>query len=294
MTSELRTNQISDPVARIFAWACSIGAVSFAAGFFGPLIFSKSNLGPLLGIFITGPLGTLAGALIGALRVARDSVRYAIVYAIPLQIFVIASSIFLILRRDTRPATAGWPAASRPRCDRSRGDCSCHGIVSAGHRAVVGPCRATARGNDEPSLFREPFVGLARSTRTQAFRRLNAATSCVFRPGNSYPVNSWQKLGGLSCACGREVLSRDQRNPAIFSIWRPETPAIAPIDVAGLASRRCGNFPPLPAITHQGARRLRFLRTTGAQATALLAASMTYSFTARFGPRFSAFRPLGA
>jgi hypothetical protein len=43
------------------------GAVGFAAGFFGPLIFAPdANQGPLLGIFITGPLGVLAGAVGGA------------------------------------------------------------------------------------------------------------------------------------------------------------------------------------------------------------------------------------
>lgn len=43
------------------------GAVSFAIGFFGPIIFTpESNLGPLLGIFITGPVGFVVGLLIGA------------------------------------------------------------------------------------------------------------------------------------------------------------------------------------------------------------------------------------
>jgi hypothetical protein len=43
-----------------------IGAVCFAAGFFGPLIFRpESNQGPLLGFFITGPAGFVAGCLGG-------------------------------------------------------------------------------------------------------------------------------------------------------------------------------------------------------------------------------------
>jgi hypothetical protein len=45
-----------------------IGGIGFSVGFFGPIIFSpQSNQGPLLGIFITGPLGFVAGAIIGAI-----------------------------------------------------------------------------------------------------------------------------------------------------------------------------------------------------------------------------------
>jgi hypothetical protein len=45
-----------------------LGSICFAAGFFGPLILTPgANQGPLLGIFVTGPLGALAGAVIGAL-----------------------------------------------------------------------------------------------------------------------------------------------------------------------------------------------------------------------------------
>jgi zinc transporter ZupT len=45
-----------------------VGGIGFVGGFVGPIIFTpESNQGPLLGIFITGPLGFVAGALIGAL-----------------------------------------------------------------------------------------------------------------------------------------------------------------------------------------------------------------------------------
>src|SRR5262245_19721435 len=44
------------------------GGVGFAGGFFGPIIFAPgANQGPLLGIFITGPLGFVFGAVGGAL-----------------------------------------------------------------------------------------------------------------------------------------------------------------------------------------------------------------------------------
>jgi hypothetical protein len=44
------------------------GGAGFSAGFFGPMIFDPgANQGPMLGIFITGPLGSLAGAAAGAI-----------------------------------------------------------------------------------------------------------------------------------------------------------------------------------------------------------------------------------
>ena len=66
-TDSDRTN----PSMRIIATALKVGVVSFAVGFIGPLLFfSDANLGPLLGIFVTGPVGTLVGALIGIVRSA--------------------------------------------------------------------------------------------------------------------------------------------------------------------------------------------------------------------------------
>jgi hypothetical protein len=45
------------------------GAVGFSAGFFGPMIFAPgANQGPLLGIFITGPLGLMLGGAGGAIH----------------------------------------------------------------------------------------------------------------------------------------------------------------------------------------------------------------------------------
>ena len=53
--------------------AAVAGAISFAVGFIAPVFLSNSNLGPLLGVFVTGPLGAIAGALWGIVRVARRS-----------------------------------------------------------------------------------------------------------------------------------------------------------------------------------------------------------------------------
>jgi hypothetical protein len=45
-----------------------IGSIGFISGFLGPMIFSpSSNLGPLLGIFITGPIGFLIGLVGGGI-----------------------------------------------------------------------------------------------------------------------------------------------------------------------------------------------------------------------------------
>ncbi|HEY2149143.1 MAG TPA: hypothetical protein VGH32_14480, partial [Pirellulales bacterium] len=48
--------------------ALVVGFVSFLAGFIGPMIVTPdANQGPLLGIFFTGPLGFIVGAVAGML-----------------------------------------------------------------------------------------------------------------------------------------------------------------------------------------------------------------------------------
>jgi hypothetical protein len=50
----------------ILKFALALGVTGFAAGFFGPIALNpEANQGPLLGIFITGPLGILSGLAIG-------------------------------------------------------------------------------------------------------------------------------------------------------------------------------------------------------------------------------------
>ena len=54
--------------------ALIVGAIGFSIGFFGPIIFMPdANQGPMLGIFITGPLGAVLGAVGGAIVAARRS-----------------------------------------------------------------------------------------------------------------------------------------------------------------------------------------------------------------------------
>ncbi|MDH4109817.1 MAG: hypothetical protein OEY13_11885 [Gammaproteobacteria bacterium] len=47
-------------------WVLGLGAVGFVAGLLGPVLLNpEANLGPLLGIFITGPGGAILGAILG-------------------------------------------------------------------------------------------------------------------------------------------------------------------------------------------------------------------------------------
>jgi hypothetical protein len=60
----------------ILKWGLSLGAIGLIGGFVGPVIFTPdANQGPMLGIFITGPLGFLCGASIGTALVMWRSFR---------------------------------------------------------------------------------------------------------------------------------------------------------------------------------------------------------------------------
>jgi hypothetical protein len=53
-------------ISSILLGAVLLGGIGFTAGFFGPIIFMpEANQGPLLGIFITGPLGFVVGGISG-------------------------------------------------------------------------------------------------------------------------------------------------------------------------------------------------------------------------------------
>ena len=59
-------------LARAVRPALLVGGIGFAAGFFGPMIFVPgANQGPMLGIFITGPLGFVLGLGFGVVREVR-------------------------------------------------------------------------------------------------------------------------------------------------------------------------------------------------------------------------------
>jgi hypothetical protein len=57
----------SDRSPAIRTWALALGVTGFASGFLGPIALNPSaNQGPLLGLFITGPIGALIGLAVGA------------------------------------------------------------------------------------------------------------------------------------------------------------------------------------------------------------------------------------
>jgi hypothetical protein len=54
----------------------ALGLVAGALGFFLPILLTpEANQGPLLGIFVTGPLGCVVGALVGAVFAERLEAR---------------------------------------------------------------------------------------------------------------------------------------------------------------------------------------------------------------------------
>jgi hypothetical protein len=56
-------------VGRAIRPALMVGGMGFAAGFFGPMILKPdANQGPMLGIFITGPIGFVVGLIYGVVR----------------------------------------------------------------------------------------------------------------------------------------------------------------------------------------------------------------------------------
>ena len=60
------SDEMRQRVAYALRWAFGVGAVGFSLGFFGPMLFAPgANQGPLLGIFITGPLGFASGLVWG-------------------------------------------------------------------------------------------------------------------------------------------------------------------------------------------------------------------------------------
>jgi hypothetical protein len=73
-----KTKAVASVWVHALIGALVVGGISFAAGFFGPMIFSpQSNQGPMLGIFITGPagfvVGLIGGGIVGIFRKGRDA-----------------------------------------------------------------------------------------------------------------------------------------------------------------------------------------------------------------------------
>jgi len=70
----------------ILKFIVALGVTGFAAGFFGPIALNpEANQGPLVGIFITGPLGTLAGLVLGVIfrfLPVTDALRHRVLVAL--------------------------------------------------------------------------------------------------------------------------------------------------------------------------------------------------------------------
>lgn len=72
---ERHANQKNPRRTQIFVLSGGLflGGIGFLAGFIGPLLLSpEANQGPLLGIFITGPVGLLLGGGLGMLAAGRQ------------------------------------------------------------------------------------------------------------------------------------------------------------------------------------------------------------------------------
>ena len=70
MQPTFKSGRLSDS----YFWSLIIGLMGFFVGFLGLMILNPSaNHGPLLGIFITGPIGFIAGGIYGLLKSGRKN-----------------------------------------------------------------------------------------------------------------------------------------------------------------------------------------------------------------------------
>lgn len=61
------------PALHVIRMGTALGLIAFSVGFFGPMLWAPdANQGPLLGIFITGPLGFVVGLGVGIVQVVFD------------------------------------------------------------------------------------------------------------------------------------------------------------------------------------------------------------------------------
>jgi hypothetical protein len=71
----VRHGPVGNPLWRGERWhgfAAFVAIASFSAGFIGPMLFAPgANQGPMLGLFITGPMGVVAGLGGGLLRARK-------------------------------------------------------------------------------------------------------------------------------------------------------------------------------------------------------------------------------
>jgi len=62
-------------IVAVTGGALILGGLFFTIGFLGPMVISKdTNQGPMIGLFIAGPLGVIMGAIGGYVYVSRQKV----------------------------------------------------------------------------------------------------------------------------------------------------------------------------------------------------------------------------
>lgn len=62
--------------ASVISGALMLGSLCFIIGFLGPMAFAKdTSQGPLFGVFITGPLGVILGAIGGYVYAVRQKLN---------------------------------------------------------------------------------------------------------------------------------------------------------------------------------------------------------------------------
>ncbi len=70
--------RIGDAPSRILIWngarwAAFLGIPAFGVGFIGPtILMPEANQGPLIGFFLTGPVGAFLGVIVGVVTALRE------------------------------------------------------------------------------------------------------------------------------------------------------------------------------------------------------------------------------
>lgn len=90
-----------------FLWILVLGAAGFCAGFFGPMVFvPESNLGPIVGIFFSGPGGVVLGlAMYLVMKVAPLPARGQWIL---LTILATTGALVTLACVQPEPATRGY------------------------------------------------------------------------------------------------------------------------------------------------------------------------------------------
>lgn len=217
-------------------WSLTLGAVGFCAGFYGPIALDQgSNLGPLFGLFITGPGGLIAGQLLGWLFIVlpvSNARRWQALLAANL-LFAVGTLYFCLPPPDTEGYLIEGTVA---RCQPPR-ELVAEGTVYWEQRIAGAPWMAVRdnwQGQLNSMAEREDAVVLTVTT-----QRMNRVLRHK-RPWNRGKISTagWQKqveegrylanFAGGSCAAYPAQL------PMLHVPWGVASQAWPPEDLAGL------------------------------------------------------------